>query len=247
MQWIERGFELCDQLTTEDKFYSQVCLILDFEGFEYRQLASKQFISMALELIKMFEANYPEVLRCIWAINAPAIFNIFWGIIKPFMSERTTSKIRIFGSNKNKWRTDILAMIDEDNIPSLYSGANTSCPDYNIESDVDIKKLSPSFRVFPLEDMKKVNVGAGQVHTVEVKASYGTQIHWNFCTDKRDITFRVEYEDVEDIIEPCRVDSHLCIQKGKINCEKSGMYTLVFDNSYSSYTGKSLRYIVWTS
>jgi hypothetical protein len=247
IQWFERFMDIFDQMSTEERFYSQICVIFDMEGFEYRQLASKAFISMFLELIQIFEANYPEVLRVIWVINAPAIFNILWGIIKPFLTERTTSKIRIFGTNKNKWREDILSMVDEDNVPSMYSGANTSCPNYNIDTDVDVKKLSPNFRVFPPEDMKKVFVGAGQMYSVEVHASSGTHINWNFCTDKCDIVFRVDFEDSDEVIPPCRVDSHLCTQKGRITCEASGLYTLVFDNSYSSFKGKYLRYIVWPS
>ncbi|CAG7721231.1 unnamed protein product [Allacma fusca] len=247
VQWFERVLDICDQMSTKEKFYSQLCVVFDFEGFEYKQLASKAVISMVIELIQIFEANYPEILRVVWIVNAPAIFNVLWGVIKPFLTERTNSKIRIFGSNKNKWRTDILNMIDEDNIPSEFSGANTCCPDYNNDTDFDLKKISPRFQTFGLEDMTKVFVGARQTYTVQVNASSGTEINWNFATEKCDINFRVNFETDEEVIRPCRVDSHLCTQKGKISCETSGLYTLVFDNTYSSFKGKSLRYIVWTS
>ncbi|CAG7826753.1 unnamed protein product, partial [Allacma fusca] len=59
-----------------------------------------------------------------------------------------------------------------------------------------------------------------------------------------DIFFRVDFEDVEDTVEPCRVDSDLCAQKGTILCDKIGRYTLVFDNSYSTFKGKSLKLCV---
>ncbi|CAG7721381.1 unnamed protein product [Allacma fusca] len=246
VQWIERGAAISDQMSTDETYYTQACIIFDFEGFSYMQLASKAFISMILDLIKVFEANYPEALCSIWVINTPSIFSIFWGIIKPFISERTTSKIRIFGCNKNKWRADIVTMIDEDNFPSLYSGANTTCPNFRLEVGLDAMKLSPSYKVYPKEDMTQVVVSPGQLYTVEVHAGYGMEINWNFCTDKFDIMFRVDFEDDEIVLEPCRVDSHLCVQKGRMTCERKGLYTLVFDNTYSSYTGKSLRYIVWT-
>ncbi|CAG7721233.1 unnamed protein product [Allacma fusca] len=72
IQWIERATDICAQLTTEEKFYSAVSLILDLAGLQYRQVASKAFISMVIELVTVFEANYPEFLRCIWIINAAA-------------------------------------------------------------------------------------------------------------------------------------------------------------------------------
>jgi len=247
VQWFERAIEIFSKITTESKYYSQASIVFDFHGFAYRQLASTGVISMLIELIQTFEANYPEILRVVWVINAPAIFNILWGIIKPFLTERTTSKIRIFGNDRNKWREDILAMINEDNLPSAYGGANTSCPNYTFKPDIDVTSLSPCFGKYPVEDMKQVVVGAGQLYTVEVNASVGLEIHWNFKTHTCDIMFHVDFEDVEDIIEPCRVDSHVCVQKGRITCEKAGRYTLVFDNSYSSFKRKSLRYIVWTS
>ncbi|CAG7721232.1 unnamed protein product [Allacma fusca] len=243
-QWIERGADIVERLTTNEKFYFQVCLVFDFEGFAYTQLASKTVISVILELVKIFEANYPEVLRVIWVVNAPAIFSVLWGLVKPFLTDRTTSKIRIHGSNRNKWRADILSMVDEDNLSSIYGGSNTTCPDFNIEQGFDVRKISPSYKIFPVEDRKRVLVGPGQTHTVDVKANIGEKINWNFLTDSCDIIFGVEFNKTEDIIKPCRVDSHLCLQKGFISCEKSGLYTLTFDNTYSSFTGKSLGYIV---
>ncbi|CAG7721230.1 unnamed protein product [Allacma fusca] len=246
IQWFERLVDIFDQLSTKDRFYGQLCIIFDFEGFAYRQLASKGVITMLVELIQIFEANYPEVLRVIWIINAPAVFNILWGIIKPFLTERTTSKIRIHGSNRGKWRADIVSMVKEENIPSIYSGANTTCPDFNLKLNFDIKMLSPNFGEFQINDVKKVCVGARELYSVDISAKVGEQILWCFWTENCDITFGFNFEDDERIIGPLRVDSHLCNQKGSLTCAKSGLYTLVFDNTYSSFTAKPLRYIVWT-
>jgi hypothetical protein len=141
----------------------------------------------------------------------------------------------------------MLNMVDEDNIPSMYSGSNTTCPDYAPECGISTKLLAPMFITHGLEDMTSVIVGPGKLHTVEVNASAGSQVHWNFSTEKHDIIFRVNFEDVDDLVEPCRVDSHLCVQKGTLFCQKTGIYNLVFDNTYSSFTGKTLKYITWTS
>ncbi|CAG7833219.1 unnamed protein product [Allacma fusca] len=247
VQWFERIMDFLKDMSTKDKFYGQVCAIFDFEGFAYKQLASKAVITMLLELVQIFEANYPEILRVIWVINAPAVFNILWGIIKPFLTERTTSKIRIFGSNKGKWRPDMISMVHEDNIPAIFSGANTTCPNYTPGQKFDLKKLSPNFKTVLIEDMKSVHVGAGKSQSIEIRGAAGSQIHWNFSTENCDINFRVTYEDIEDVVESARVDSHLCIHKGTLTCGKSGAYNLVFDNSYSSFTGKTVRYLTWTS
>ncbi|CAG7785506.1 unnamed protein product, partial [Allacma fusca] len=210
IQWFERAMNILSKLTTKTKYYSQVSVVFDCNEFPYRQLASKRVITMLIEMIKTFEDNYPEILRVIFVINAPAIFSILWGIIKPFLTERTTSKIRIHGSDRTKWRADILSMINEDNLPSAYGGANTTCQNYRFQTDIPTtSSIVPCFGKYPEGDLRQVHIGARELYTVEVNATLGLRINWIFRTDDHDIFFRVDFEDVEDTVEPCRVDSDL--------------------------------------
>lgn len=45
----------------------------------------------------MFEANYPERTKRIIVVNAPKVFPMAYGFIKPFMDEHTREKIVVLG------------------------------------------------------------------------------------------------------------------------------------------------------
>ena len=51
-------------------------------------------------------------------------------MIKPLLSPVTLDKVRIFGSDKNEWKTSLLAEIDAEQLPAHYGGTMTD-PDGN--------------------------------------------------------------------------------------------------------------------
>jgi len=42
--------------------------------------------------------NYPETLGKTLIINAPSIFKMIWGLVKPMLDVRTQAKIEVGGS-----------------------------------------------------------------------------------------------------------------------------------------------------
>ncbi|CAL1528367.1 unnamed protein product, partial [Lymnaea stagnalis] len=57
----------------------------------------------------------------------------------------------------------------------------------------------------------------------------------------QDIVFSVNYRandqisvtEAEEIVAPCKCDSHIRTVKGELTAKKAGIYTLIFDNTYS--------------
>lgn len=73
----------------------------------------------------MYEANYPEILKCCYIINAPRVFAFGFNIVKKFLDEYTLSKIMIFKSDQKKWLPQILVRVDESQLPVHYGGTMT--------------------------------------------------------------------------------------------------------------------------
>lgn len=87
-------------------------------------------IDAVIQCIQMYEANYPELLRRVFIINAPKIFSILYSIVTPFMHQRTRDKIQVYGHDSKQWKAALLADIDPDQLPASYGGTMTD-PDGN--------------------------------------------------------------------------------------------------------------------
>lgn len=55
-------------------------------------------------------------------INAPFLFSGVWMILKPFLDEKTTNKIKITGSSYKK---ELLNYVDAENLPSFLDGGKS--------------------------------------------------------------------------------------------------------------------------
>ncbi|CAH0748492.1 unnamed protein product [Diatraea saccharalis] len=100
----------------------KLTVIFDMEGFSMRQYAWKPAAEMVVTLLKIYEANYPEILKTCLIVNAPKVFALAFSVIKKFMHENTISKIKIYGTDSKKWQAQVLAMVDKDQLPVFYGG-----------------------------------------------------------------------------------------------------------------------------
>lgn len=82
----------------------------------------KEVVELILDAARSFEANYPETLKAGFNINCPKVFAVLFNLIKPFLTERTLSKIKIFDSNANKWRPELEKFVVKGLLPKKYGG-----------------------------------------------------------------------------------------------------------------------------
>ncbi|KAG8230902.1 hypothetical protein J437_LFUL002933 [Ladona fulva] len=94
-------------------------------------------------------------------------------------------------------------------------------------------------------------VRAGSIYSVPLLIDdTHVSIFWEFSTDPNSIAFSVLYKTAADIPMSCalivvptrRVDSHLKPVGGRLRPKNSGVYILMFDNSFSRFTGKKITY-----
>jgi len=75
----------------------------------------------------------------------------------------------------------------------------------------------------------------------------GAALTWEFSSQPKDIVFSVTFQEnvsseSEIVVSPCKCDSHKQTVHGELCANKPGVYTLVFDNTYSRLTSKQVTY-----
>jgi len=95
----------------------QFVIIFDMQECTYRKIAHTPTIQLLLAAFRDFEANYPERLHAAYVINAPWVFPYVYAMIKPLLSGRTLSKVKIFDGNVPQWKAALLERIPEESIP----------------------------------------------------------------------------------------------------------------------------------
>jgi len=234
---------------------SQVCCIVDLTDFNLRQFTWKPAAEMIINLLQMYEANYPEILKACHAINAPKVFTFAFNILKNILTGNTMNKFIIYKADPSKWKPALAAAIDSDQYPA-FLGGNLRDPDGDPRYITKInqggkvpkefyskndKKLSNS------DDMTLVNIKKGDKlylkYTVTVPQSF---LRWQFKTEGHDIKFGIlatDSENIQTVVMPIKkVACHEFEEIGVIKCKHPGEYTVVFDNSYSFIRGKKLAY-----
>ena len=126
---------------------NQVILIFDFQQFSYRQLSNRTVNQGAIEFFRIFEANYPELVKICMFINTPRIFPLFFSLLKPFISSRTMSKMEFYGPHKNKWMTALLRRVPMENLPPHYGGTREGKDEFCSDSSIwnDGEPLPPNY------------------------------------------------------------------------------------------------------
>jgi hypothetical protein len=66
-------------------------------GIKYKYLFKSSLICLGLNAVKELsaidQAHYPEMIRKVYVVNAPSIFQMFWKICAPWLDKRTIEKV----------------------------------------------------------------------------------------------------------------------------------------------------------
>ncbi|NXF86765.1 FYCO1 protein, partial [Psilopogon haemacephalus] len=81
-------------------------------------------------------------------------------------------------------------------------------------------------------------------------AEMGLTISWIFSSDPKSISFSVVYQEAEDTpLDQCKVlipmtrcNSHKETIRGQVKVRNPGIYTLIFDNTFSRFISKRVFY-----
>ncbi|GIY66361.1 hypothetical protein CDAR_22502 [Caerostris darwini] len=232
--------------------------ILDFQEFSLKKFYDKAVINAGIQLITMYQDNYPETLKAAYLVNVPSYFNWIFNIFKPFLNAVTLSKIRIYKTDE--WQEEVKKTVDLKVLPGFLGGLRAD-PDGDLRCNDLVNwdaKIPTSYYLKQNmisgteEDTTMISTTVGQraIFRVPVEvASSGCILKWIFKTKDYNIRFGLYYKKDEkskqEAVLPIEnVDCQVIPEEGEYICENAGTYILFFDNSYSWMTAKQLLYKV---
>ncbi|XP_071944525.1 SEC14-like protein 2 isoform X2 [Antedon mediterranea] len=236
------------------KIVDDVIVIVDLDTIEYHHIW-QPLVDAYNAAFTMFEANYPEVLKICFVLNAPSMVSAGFSLIKPFLSEDTTHKIKFLKSNQLQV---LLEYIDPDQLPKAYGGTRTDsngCPQCKDEICWG-GKVPRSYYVNKelqeIENLQKVSIPSKSSHYVKLEITEeNSVISWDFNSDeaiifgifKKNKAEKEKEKDLKIIQSKAKYNSNQVPESGKIVCIQVGLYVLTFENT-NILQSKSVRYNV---
>lgn len=186
-----------------------------------------------------------------------------FNLIKKFLNEHTISKICLYKAGSQKWLPKLLDHCDASQLPAHFGGTQTD-PDGNPMCVTKINyggkvpeawyltncALEDNPNAIAAEDFTEATIKKGGRLRLEFKCTEPDRVlRWEFRTVDHDIRFGVKYVDQSSGEETVEVDlgrvpSHQLDEVGFIACQVNCTYVVLFDNSYSYFTTKRIRYAV---
>ncbi|XP_060655347.1 SEC14-like protein 2 [Drosophila nasuta] len=243
----------------------QLVVFFDCEGLNLKQYAWRPAAEVVISSVKQYEANFPELLKMCYIINAPKLFSVAFNIVKKFLDENTTSKIHIYKSGADKWKQQLFSHVDAKIIPKSWGGelvdklGDPQCKSLMIwggklpeELYIDQSNQQSD------KDFTEAQVAKGDKLKLHFKVKSQPEneqlpqqqmLSWNFRTFDYDIKFGIYSVDEKTGEKRSEVPlgtvySNEMDEVGVISTRPNTTYTVVFDNSASYLRSKKLRYWV---
>ncbi|XP_004930377.1 SEC14-like protein 2 isoform X1 [Bombyx mori] len=230
----------------------KVTVIFDLEGFNIRQYAWKPAAEMVFTLLKLYEANYPEILKSCFIVNAPKVFSLAFSVIKKFMHEYTISKIKIFGTDTKKWQAQVLNLIDKDQLPVHYGGTmvdengDPRCslivkPGGKVPKCYYSKNTSEKQKNY-----NKVTIKTGEKHVLDLLcADNDSVLKWEIGVEHHEIKFQIKRRDEEgneEVVHGPRKIAEGPMDVGVLSVTGPATYSVIFDNKNAFLKNKKIFY-----
>jgi len=110
--------ELKKILDDKKETYAGIVYIYDLSSLTLSHLSPSNY-NLFQEFNTIDANNYPEVVRRVFLINAPAVFTMGWKVAKKFVDPATIKKIEILG---NDYQKELMKIIPPESLPKAYGG-----------------------------------------------------------------------------------------------------------------------------
>ncbi|XP_033111577.1 SEC14-like protein 2 [Anneissia japonica] len=236
------------------KIVDDVIIIIDLDKIEYQHVW-KPLVDCYNAAFTMFEPNYPEILKTCFVLNAPSMMSVGFNLVKPFLSEDTTKKVKFLKSNQ---LYKLLEYIDPDQLPKVYGGTRTDsdgCPDCKEEICWGGKVPSSYYLNQEIRDnnnFDEVSVGSKSSHHIKLDVTQENSIiRWEFHSDepilfgiyKKNKAGKEKEKELKVIQTKAKYNSQEVPESGAITCIEVGTYVLKFENT-NIVQSKKLMYQV---
>ncbi|XP_062615341.1 FYVE and coiled-coil domain-containing protein 1-like [Saccostrea cucullata] len=126
-------------------------------------------------------------------------------------------------------------------------------PDPNVTTGITIK--AEKLEKGEVNNSSEFWVKACKSHAIPVVIDkQNTVLCWEFRCHPKDVIFSVTYMEFDRpdpavthcLVPACKCDSHEQAVRGELTAKQTGIYVLLFDNTYSRITAKRICYSLWT-
>lgn len=133
--WYAMMHEFVDALHLQHKSsggkfkrYECVC-ILDLAHLTPSKVGKRQ-LNITKVQSTIDSLCFPETLNKMVIVNAPGFFSMTWKLIRGWIDQRTSSKVEVVGTDKEKVLKKLSNLIDPDELPADYGGNGISIADF---------------------------------------------------------------------------------------------------------------------
>uniref|UniRef100_A0A0K0EPM1 CRAL-TRIO domain-containing protein n=1 Tax=Strongyloides stercoralis TaxID=6248 RepID=A0A0K0EPM1_STRER len=257
---IEKGIQLADNKAKETgKAFGQIMLVFDLDHISSAHYSCKRFASSFTTLILLFQEHYPLVLKKVLIIRAPEMARVAFKSMTPFLSQSILNLIDMPG--EESWQNVLENYVNIDSWPMHWGGkmvddnGDPKCPQivrYGLGPIPDSFHIDPDTAMPDYDQL--TTVYAGDKHLIDISTKKkNTKIAWQYMTEEDDIGFAIYYDETSsknnlsemDTVYPyIRLECSLVPISGSFVCERPGRYIIEFDNFYSWFSPKQLKYTI---
>lgn len=160
----------------------KMTVVVDLSGISMGHATSAVYGALK-KRVRLEEDNYPEVVRTVSIVNAPAVFTAIWAVVSKFLDDGTRAKMSIHGTSFHK---DVEGK--GVNVKSLPAELGGDLVNHGIH--LPTGPIPPHYlRGFGSEG-DTVELKAGSTVELAVPLAAGEVLSWEFfCEDGRDVEF----------------------------------------------------------
>jgi len=238
------------ELFLEKGVHPGIVIIQDLAGLGWKHIHSSA-LNCIKKIFAIDQNNYPEALRKLYVVNAPRLFQVVFGILKPWVDPQTLQKVVVLGTD---YKQELLKVIDETELPPVLGGKCRKCNGVCIPEGGKFPDLSHlREKEFASENTDDENnsynvvIPSGGYHEHEIVVDeVGTVICLEFSSENYNIGFgvyrRVDDRKREEILSLKKYDAHIEAIEHTVTATSCGRYVLRWDNTYSKLRKKVINY-----
>lgn len=190
-------------------------LVTDLEGVG-RDIA--RFAGHYKQTTLIGQVLCPEVLGRAIVINSPWYFDLIWEIVKPMLEDAIIAKVQVLSSATQQ---EFLLQEFGDGLPSNYGGKG------------------PQIVILdPFNGLTQLCIASAEKEIIQVEVEQGNTVQWQVKLEEKDVKVAVSFAG-QVLMEPTKIHDPI---SGIHTVLAKGILKLVFDNSYSFLTSKTVYF-----
>jgi len=213
--------------------------IFDLNGLGLGVRSALYFLKACAEFDGKY---YPAKSAKIIVLNAPWCVNILYPLIQVFLHQTVQQRIEVVYGDIPE---TLLKLIDADQIPAEYGG--TCVCEGGCVQEMDCTEILQKLVNNDLNDgLTRENVAAGAIVTKELSCGpEGGVFSWFFESEGQyDIDFEIKLTDADKKEVSVKPKSRIITNKGSYTSNCAAKLVFEWDNSYSYFNSKDIKYCV---